>query len=46
MTKFFLLMKNSRDIKEKVCHVALNFEEELMNVKLFDYELPDNNHII
>lgn len=34
------------EIKEKSCYVASNFEEELKNVKPFDYELPDSSHII
>ena len=33
-------------IKEKVCYVALDFEEELKSVEPFDYELPDGTHVI
>ena len=33
-------------IKEKACYVALDFEEELKTVEPFDYELPDNTHVI
>ena len=36
----------AREIKEKACYVALDFEEELKSIKQFDYELPDGNHII
>ena len=36
----------AREIKEKACYVALDFEEELKSIKPFDYELPDGNHII
>ena len=32
-------------IKEKVCYVALDFEEELKYVEPFDYELPDGTHV-
>lgn len=32
-------------IKEKVCYVALDFEEELKSVEKFDYELPDGSLI-
>lgn len=35
-----------RDIKEKACYVALDFEEELKSVKPFEYELPDGNNVI
>ena len=34
-----------KDIKEKSCYVALDFEEELKSVEPFDYELPDGNHV-
>jgi len=33
-------------IKEKACYVALDYEKELKNVKLFDYGLPDGKHVI
>ena len=32
-------------IKEKVCYVALDYEEGLKKVEPFDYELPDGNHV-
>ena len=32
-------------IKEKACYVALDFEEELESVEIFDYELPDGTHV-
>ena len=32
-------------IKEKVCYVALDFEEALRSVEKFDYELPDGSLI-
>ena len=32
-------------IKEKVCYVALDFEEELKYVEPVDYELPDGTHV-
>ena len=35
-----------KDIKEKSCYVALNFEEELKKVEPFKYELPDGSQII
>ena len=34
-----------KDIKEKSCYVALDFEEELKSFEPFDYELPDGNHV-
>ena len=33
-------------IKEEACYVALDFEEELKSVEPFDYELPDNTHVV
>ena len=33
-------------IKEKACYVALDFEKELINVKSFEYELPDCHHVV
>ena len=33
-------------IKEKVCYVALDFEEKLKCIEPFDYELPDGAHVI
>ena len=30
-----------KEIKEKACYVALEFEEELKSVEPFDYEMPD-----
>ena len=33
-------------IKEKACYVALDFEEELKNVKNYKYVLPDNRDVI
>ena len=33
-------------IKEKVCYVALNFEEKLKCIEPFDYELPDGANVI
>lgn len=35
-----------KNIKEKACYVALNFENEKKNVDFFDYELPDGNNIV
>ena len=35
-----------KDIKEKGCYVAYDFENELNSIKSFDYELPDGNHLI
>ena len=32
-------------IKENVCYVALDFDEELKSVEPYDYELPDDTHI-
>ena len=34
-----------RKIKEKVCYVPLDFEEELKLCEPYDYELPDGSHI-
>ena len=34
-----------RKIKEKVCYVPLDFEEELKLYEPYDYELPDGSHI-
>ena len=39
----FEIVKN---IKEKACYVALDYEEELRKYKPYDYILPDGNHII
>ena len=36
----------AKAIKEKVCYIALDFEEELKTVEPFDYELPDGTHIL
>ena len=33
-------------IKEKVCYVTLDFEEELKSVEPFDYELLDVTHVV
>ena len=33
------------NIKEKSCYVALDYEEELKNIREFNYELPDGNKI-
>ena len=35
-----------KNIKEKSCYAALNYEEELKNVREFNYELPDGNNVI
>ena len=47
---YIFFTKSSRliadKIKVKACYVALDYEEELKNVKPFDYELPDGKHII
>ena len=32
-----------KDIKEKACYVALDFDDELKSVESFKYELPDGN---
>ena len=35
----------AKDIKEKACYVAYNFEDEMKSVEPFDYELPDGSSI-
>ena len=35
-----------KQMKEKACYVALDYEDELKSYEPFDYELPDGNHII
>ena len=35
-----------KDIKEKACYVALDYDEEFKCFEPFDYELPDGNHVI
>ena len=35
-----------KNIKEKSCYVALNFEEEMEIVDSYNYELPDGSHVI
>ena len=35
-----------KNIKEKSCYVALNFEEEMERVNSYYYELPDGSHVI
>ena len=35
-----------KTIKEKLCYVALDFEEELKSIEPYDYELPDDTHIV
>ena len=35
-----------KEIKEKSCYVALDFEEELKSVEPFDYKLPDGTQVI
>ena len=32
-------------IKEKVCYIALDYEEELKSYEPYNYELPDGSHI-
>lgn len=34
-----------KEIKEKSCYIALDYEEELKNIREFEYELPDGNKI-
>ena len=34
-----------KDIKEKACYVAFDFEKELNKIEPFDYELPDGTHV-
>ena len=34
-----------KEIKEKVCYVALDYNEELKNIKEFNYELPDGTNV-
>ena len=36
----------AKEIKEKACYVALDFEEEMKSVEIFDYELPDGNKVV
>ena len=36
----------AKEIKEKACYTALDYEEELKNVEPFDYEIPDGKHLI
>jgi actin-related protein len=36
----------AKNIKEKTCYVAYDFQEELKCVKPYDYELPDGTHVI
>jgi len=36
----------AKEIKEKACYTALDYEEELKNVEPFDYEMPDGKHLI
>jgi len=33
-------------IKEKICYVANDFDEEIKSIEPFDYKFPDGNHII
>ena len=33
-------------IKEKVCYVALDFDEDIKSVEPYDYELPDGTNVI
>ena len=35
-----------RTIKEKACYTALDFEDELKAIEPFDYELPDEKHVV
>lgn len=35
----------AKNIKEKCCYVALDFENELKTVEIFKYELPDGTNI-
>jgi actin-related protein len=35
----------AKDIKEKTCYVALDFEDEKKYYKSIDYEMPDGNKI-
>ena len=35
-----------RTIKEKACCTALDFEYELKTIEPFDYELPDEKHVV
>ena len=34
-----------KNIKEKSCYVALDFEEEIKSADSYDYRLPDGNNI-
>ena len=34
-----------KEIKEKACYVALDYNEELKNIKEFNYELPDGTNV-
>ena len=36
----------AKNIKEKVCFLAFDYEHEYNCVDKFDYELPDGNHVI
>ena len=36
----------AKNIKEKICYVALDFEDENKSIEPFDYELPDGTHLI
>ena len=36
----------AKEIKEKACYVALNFEKEMKSVEKLDYELPDGNKVV
>ena len=40
------IAKEIKEIKEKACYTALDYEEELKNVEPFDYEMPDGKHLI
>lgn len=35
----------ARDIKEKLCYVAVDFEAEMSNREEEEYELPDGNKV-
>ena len=35
-----------RHIKEKCCYVAYDFDKEYKSIEPFDYELPDETHIV
>ena len=36
----------AKNIKEKACYVALDYEDQFKYFEPFEYELPDGNHII